>query len=242
MWSGKSALFSGSNNGENWIPLAGLGLPQEVGDDWLTFVLGNNVPFRYYRLVVVEQRFCSLAEIELCGEVGLAKEVGPMHKPKTILCGDLTIETSGTDAGFIECPDEAINDEVGTAAEVKLKVLSAPKEQDQHDGAIFVIQDGKTEGKLAFFMDRVEFFDTNNPLGYYPINTTNKFHTYKLTLLCNTFTVYIDGKKVFSAKLASEMPRKKIMFGDFSSRTGENFHIQVKYLVYSTEGVLATAN
>lgn len=69
VWTGNSALFSGSNEGKNWTPLAGLSLPQGIGDDWLSFELENNTPYWYYKLNVIGPEFCSVAEIEL-GRLG----------------------------------------------------------------------------------------------------------------------------------------------------------------------------
>jgi hypothetical protein len=187
-------------------------LPQKIGDGWITFVLENDAPFRYYRLVCVEQGFNSIAEIKLWRKARTKVEVG--EKPpigfKTILYGDMTFETNRTELGDIDYPDESIDSANLTVAEVSVKVSSAPKEEYQHDGAIFAIQNGKTEGKLAFYTDHIEFLDMNSPLGLYSVDTTSNFHIYRLILSHSTLTAYADDEKVFSAELTSKTrPLKK---------------------------------
>lgn len=69
LWDGSTAKFQGSNDKQTWVDTANLTvnkktLPNDTSN-WLTFVIANKVPFRYYRLYIVDASFLSLAEIDI---------------------------------------------------------------------------------------------------------------------------------------------------------------------------------
>jgi hypothetical protein len=65
LWDGNKAVIHASNDGQNWVPLALLGIDRvAVEDDWITFQLLSPKPYRYYRLSFYDMTFLSLGRIE----------------------------------------------------------------------------------------------------------------------------------------------------------------------------------
>ncbi len=66
MWYGYTAELEASNDKQNWIQLAVLGIPRtKLTDDWMYFLIGNLQPYRYYRLSIWDRYFYSMARLEL---------------------------------------------------------------------------------------------------------------------------------------------------------------------------------
>jgi hypothetical protein len=65
-WYGYSAALDASNDKEHWTELALLGgLRSELTGDWLSFLVGNLQPYRYYRLSILDEGFLSMSRLEL---------------------------------------------------------------------------------------------------------------------------------------------------------------------------------
>jgi hypothetical protein len=66
-WRGKGAVLAASTDGRVWTFTAGLEVDHdELGaDTWVYFDLRSGLPFRYYRLVISDEKFLSLAEVKL---------------------------------------------------------------------------------------------------------------------------------------------------------------------------------
>jgi hypothetical protein len=65
LWKGYTADLSASNDGQTWTPLAILGIPPGLNDDWVHFLIGNLEPYRYYRLSIWDKYFLTIARLEL---------------------------------------------------------------------------------------------------------------------------------------------------------------------------------
>jgi hypothetical protein len=157
---------------------------------------------------------------------------------KEVSRGILIFETEGKGLGFFEHPDDSLNNGIGTTAEIKMKFLKCPGKMDYHDAAIFGIQDGTKEGKLAFLSDMIAIYDMNKQRETYPIDTS-AFHTYRICILGDTMDIYVDGKLATSTTLSERVSGKKVFFGDYHPEEGENIKAQIKYVGYSTSGAFS---
>ena len=66
VWLGYTARLEAKNDSNIWTILAVLGIQQaDQTGEWIHFFLGNTQPYKYYRLVIDDKYFLSLARIRL---------------------------------------------------------------------------------------------------------------------------------------------------------------------------------
>jgi len=66
LWDGNRAVLHASNNGQDWTPLAALGIERlTLADDWISFQVLTTKPYRYYRLSFFDATFLAIGRIEL---------------------------------------------------------------------------------------------------------------------------------------------------------------------------------
>lgn len=69
LWEGNQAVLQGSNDKKTWSMIAQLEIdetsPDNAGQRWLYFTFDNANMFRYYRILIRDTRFTSLAELKL---------------------------------------------------------------------------------------------------------------------------------------------------------------------------------
>jgi len=157
-------------------------------------------------------------------------------KTKRASWGVFTMKTGGSFPGYFELQEGRLDDGRGYTAEVRLRFLGWPRQD--HDGAIFSVQDGAREAKLAFFPDRVQVLDQNELKAEYGVDT-GAFHTYRLAAVAGTLNVYVDGRLAASARLSNRVGGRRLLFGDVSSQPGENISVLVDYIAYSVVGARA---
>jgi len=128
------------------------------------------------------------------------------------------------------------DNEVGSTTEVKVRILQAPS--SGWDGAMFSLLDGKREGKIRFFANRIDIGERNGLKTMHFMNTRDTFHAYRITIVRDLMKVYVDGKEVASVVLTDQVEGREILFGDFSNKEWENMDAQIEYLAYFTGGAL----
>jgi outer membrane murein-binding lipoprotein Lpp len=141
-----------------------------------------------------------------------------------------------TDPTGTRYPIEGFDNTKGSTAEVKMRILEAPASGS--DGAMFSLIDGTREGKISFYTDYINIRDQNEVKAVHWMDTTDDFHTYRITLIKDTLRVFVDGNQVASTTLSGSSSDKKILFGDLSTSDGENLNARVEYLAYSVEGAI----
>ncbi|MFC1990574.1 hypothetical protein ACFLU9_00275 [Chloroflexota bacterium] len=161
-------------------------------------------------------------------------QVSGTFADKTASAGILYIKTNGTLTGLFTHPEERFDNAVGSTVEIKMKLLEGPA--TDHDASLFSLQDGMREGKISFFSDRIEIRDQNTLRTTHKMDTGDGFHIYRLALVKDTFDVYVDGERVASITLGSQISNKVVIFGDGSIGQGENIGAQIEYIAYSIEG------
>ncbi len=149
------------------------------------------------------------------------------------------IKTSADQESLFTWDDQSINNEVGTTAEVRLRIVKGPTTGKL--GMIFSIEDGIREGKVSFFDHHIEMLDQNEVRVVYWMDTGEDLHTYRLTLVKDRLELYVDGERIAVTTLTSErnLAVGKIVLGDIGNRTGENVLAEIEYLAYSPGGAFA---
>ena len=160
----------------------------------------------------------------------------PFPPEKAYQLGFGHIRTSGDQMNPFSLTDDAISNRVGTTAEVRLRLLDWPSADP--NGMIFSIQDGKREGKISFFGDRIAILDQNLLRATYSMDTTDGFYTYRIAVVGDNMEVSVDGKAVASVTLVGQVGAKSILLGDFSQGWGENAEALVDYLSYAVDGAI----
>lgn len=158
-------------------------------------------------------------------------------KFQPVEAGIFKYQTSGKASGLLSHSESRFNNDTGTTLEIKLQVLEGPV--SNRDAALISLQDGEREGKLSFFTDRIEVYDRNNLVTIHEMDTTDGFHTYRLTITSDSLGFYVDGEEVAAAQLVKNSSRKVVLFGDAVTDESENFNVQVDYIAYSIDGALA---
>lgn len=163
---------------------------------------------------------------------------GGVFSRRKVSKGILLIETTGKNIGNYYILDDRLNNATGTTVGIGIKLLKGPKEPKHHDAAVLAIQDGKREGKIAFFKDKIVVYDQSTPLKEYPLNT-RAFHDYQMIIFKDTIKVYVDEKEVVSATLSSNVEGqwKWVFYGDFLTRRYRNIKAEIAYVCYRLEGV-----
>ena len=68
-WDGDHAIIDGSNDFQEWIGIAWLPIEKSQLDkenpDWTYFIFQNPAKYRWYRIVITDKFFFSIAELEL---------------------------------------------------------------------------------------------------------------------------------------------------------------------------------
>jgi len=146
--------------------------------------------------------------------------------------GVLTLKSSWSDTAWLECQEDDLDNLRGVTVEVRLKVVQAASHG--HQGSCLSVQDGEREAKLTFYPDRVSIRDQNQEKSIHRMDTTDAFHTYRLTMRDDILHVYIDGFPR-AIGLLNGVSTKGIYLGDLSAVEGENMHAEVDYLLYSVE-------
>ncbi|MFC1990742.1 hypothetical protein ACFLU9_01150, partial [Chloroflexota bacterium] len=160
-----------------------------------------------------------------------------IFKKYLVYRGVLRFQTGGTSTGLFIHPEERFDNEVGSTAEVRMKLLGESK--TGHEINVFLLQDGSLEGKVLFFNDRIEIYDQNDLEATYKMDTTDRFHTYRLAIAKHSLEVYVDGGRVSSVTLNNPVSNKMVLFGDASEREGEDINAQIDYIAYSVKGAMA---
>jgi hypothetical protein len=125
--------------------------------------------------------------------------------------GILTIDTTTEDAYWYYTYPLGGSNSVGTTLEARVKVESAGS-----DCALYlVIRDGTYYEGIKFYTDRIETY-VDPSIGTYFLDTTDKYHTYRLTAKNNDFMVYVDGvlKLNGTGKFDNLYAANLIQFGD----------------------------
>jgi len=156
---------------------------------------------------------------------------------KELSNGTLTLETTNSNPGFYSLSEEGFNNASGSTAEINVRLFNTP--DSDHDACLFHLHDGSRAAKISFFNNRIEIFDNNSLKSTYYMDTTNDFHTYRLTIILNTFNLFVDGSLASSLSLDDPISDKSIMFGDGSITQNQNFKAQVNYIAYSTLGAFS---
>jgi hypothetical protein len=66
LWVGYAATLEASHDRESWDSLGVLGVDKaDLTGEWLNFLVGNTQSYRYYRLVIRDRYFLSMARLEL---------------------------------------------------------------------------------------------------------------------------------------------------------------------------------
>lgn len=151
--------------------------------------------------------------------------------------GILTVETVNKATGFLNHPEERFDNNVGTTLEIKLKLLAGPTVD--HDASLLSLQDGSREGKVSFFSDRIEIRDKNALTETHEMDTTDKFHIYRLVIVRDTFEVFVDGEIIASITLNKVTTNKVALFGDGSIQPDENIHVSIDYIAFAVSGAFA---
>ena len=115
----------------------------------------------------------------------------------------------------------------GAALEARAKVKSCSAPYGVHLG----VADGVHEEALTLYPDRVEL---ENAKLKTPLNTTDRFHTYRLEIRGDDLSVFVDGQKTLEARGKFTGPayekRNRCSFGGGSSAaTGEAVWQEVRY-------------
>lgn len=172
------------------------------------------------------------------GGAALQPAEGPLEQTGhwTEVRWGLIVDTtgSGTDPCGTGYPIEGFDNSTGSTVEVRMRISEAPASGS--DGAMLSLIDGSREGKISFYRDHITIRDTNTSKSTYWMDTTDGFHTYRITIVENSLRVFVDGVEAASVSLSGSNTDKKILFGDLSPQEGENFSAQVEYLAYSVEG------
>lgn len=138
------------------------------------------------------------------------------HTAAQIEHGALRIADEGTGHGQLRLYSRSnwTDPEFGGVVEAELKVVSCSGPA----GVVLLVADGQYEATLTFYPDRVEL----DQLGWaYPIDTTDRFHTYQVQIQGNGIQVWIDDRQVLDDPSLLKHPayrgRNVVGFGSCSS-------------------------
>jgi len=122
-----------------------------------------------------------------------------------------------------------LSNETGTTLEARLKLVSG---QPLNTGAIgnnISIFDNARKTRLVIFPDGIKLADCA-VCDEYPMDTTDDFHIYRLTLQGNTAKAYVDGVLRLSGTAVANSDRNEIWFGnDFMGAPDEGLWDYVRY-------------
>lgn len=135
-----------------------------------------------------------------------------------------TVGKGGVACYYTQAPD--VNFDNGFTLEFRAKVIAI-----EGDWMGVEIRDG-TQSEAAlfyFFADRVQL----NSYGAteYLMNTTDKFHIYRITVSGTTIKLYVDGIRRITDTVSASAS-DLVIFGDARTATGKNQNVQIDYLNY----------
>jgi len=142
----------------------------------------------------------------------------------------LTVRTGGNNIGYFGRIEEGFDNGTGTTAELELRLVQGQ--------AVFAIQDGVREGRLAIYPDHISIQDKNDEKAVYDLNTMDGLHTYRLAMKKDTLNVYVDGDFVEAITLENQVLTRSLLLGDLSPAEGNNIYAQVNYIRHTTDGAL----
>ncbi|PIO00515.1 hypothetical protein COT72_00365, partial [archaeon CG10_big_fil_rev_8_21_14_0_10_43_11] len=121
---------------------------------------------------------------------------------------------------------------VGTTLEARLKIQQTSGDDE---AVILIIRDDAQSFYLQLFEDHISFYDDTS-LNYY-FNTTDAFHTYRMTALGTTVNVYIDGVLRINDTLNAASSAQTIYFGlDGAGSADPTAEVIWDYVRYSLAG------
>ncbi len=147
--------------------------------------------------------------------------------------GILTLDTTTEDGYWWYLYNWGISNAVGVTLEARIKIESTGSDYGLH----LIIRDGIYEDGLVFFNNRI-VVTPDSDIGTYYMDTTDNFHTYRLTAKGNDFLVYVDGvlRLDGTGKYNDPHGMNHVLYGDVSSEFDRYSRSYCDYIKFNTSG------
>jgi hypothetical protein len=145
--------------------------------------------------------------------------------------GILNLDTTPENVWWWYNKNIGASNAVGTTYEINMKVNSV-----SFKGLTITLRDGTWYEGLFFYPDRIEMF-VDVPIVYF-MDTTDTFHTYRLTFKNNDYMVYVDGVLVLDGTdgLSASTGANLCQFGDTDNAAGVDSYSEWDYIRYNVSG------
>jgi hypothetical protein len=148
--------------------------------------------------------------------------------------GTWHVESSSSKSGYIRRLEPTFDNTAGTTLEWEMQVRT-----DSAYGIELWIYDGTQAEVFIFYDDRVWAWNANE---IHYMDTTDDFHTYRMTQKGTTVKLYVDGNDTpkFTGTVGNPSTLQYIML-EFDYSGGDKTHYDVRYLSYTTGEYIPSA-
>ena len=148
--------------------------------------------------------------------------------------GFLHLVSKATDEITYFIEDVSLDNSVGVTLEARVKMVSGYTFADGSDAMSLVGRDGVRGWFLDIYSDTI---DTG--FGQYSMDTTDDFHTYRVTVIGTTQKVYVDGVLVITATLVGGGSGDTKIFFKGGYFSGAVIESSWDYVYYRADGAFA---
>lgn len=158
----------------------------------------------------------------------------------SVSAGILTLShaTTASDYVYHNLTTFALSNTVGSTIESRLKVTAGTTIVGTVSYHAISCRDGTRAPMLGFHTDGVVLYQessTTTQLAIIPMDTTDDYHTYRLTLKGNTVRVYVDGQERLALDISGTTSNNFFNFGS-GNNAGATSTVTIDYVFCSNQG------